>query len=319
MTTKINVNISSEYKYNQQLITMTFHRIKELIDTNKINLNPEYQRGVVWNEDKMRSLIESIIHGYYFPPIILNLTNGNYTCIDGKQRITSICKFLANEIYYEMNDHEIYFKDFDDNSNESFCNRQFQVCLYQDLDDDIEVEIFRRVQNGAPMTKMEITRSYNPELICDIINKLEKYNSIWKKYNIKTTRDNCLNYILRVLMMEYKKEKDFITLTIPEIFKFVKKYNENKNNNIEIEFYKNLEELFNFLTDNYEILKRNDKSLTILEFILLYKMILNKEIKQYSKKYIQFYKINDKNKITTYIPIKLSNIYNNELKKIKCE
>lgn len=114
----MNIAISSEY--NQQQTYYTFNRIKELNDNNKLILDPEYQRDVVWSNDKMMSLIESIIHGYYYPPIILNFCNGNYNCIDGKQRITSILKFLDNKIHYSINDKEIYFKEFDEQSKESF-------------------------------------------------------------------------------------------------------------------------------------------------------------------------------------------------------
>ena len=305
-------------KYNQQQTFYTFYRIKELFDSNKLNLDPEYQRGIVWNYDKMMSLIESIIHGYYYPPIIINLTNGNYNCIDGKQRITSILNFINNQIYYSINDKEIYFNDFDEQSKESFFNRQFQVCLYQDLDYDIELEIFRRVQKGEPMTKMEIMKSYNPDLICEIINKIDKYKIIWKKYNIKTIRDYHLHYILRILMMTYKKDKEFITLTIPEIEKFVKNYEKIKNNIYEIEFYKYLDELCVFLNDNEILLKRLDKSLTILEFILLYKMILNKELNKYHKKYIHYHKTNINNNLSTYTPTILSKTYN-DLIKMKIE
>ena len=38
MAEKININISSEYKYNQQQTFYTFYRIKELFDSNKLNL-----------------------------------------------------------------------------------------------------------------------------------------------------------------------------------------------------------------------------------------------------------------------------------------
>lgn len=121
--------------------------------------------------------------------------------------------------------------------------------------------------------------------------------------------------------MEYKKDKDFITLTIPEVEKFVKNYNNLKNNEYDISFYNNINKLFNFL-NKYELqLKRQDKALTILEFILLYKMILNNELNSNYKLFIQYYKLNNNNKNTMscYIPSTLTNIYNNELMKIKIE
>ena len=46
-------------------------------------------------------------------------------------------------------------------------------------------------------------------------------------------------------------------------------------------------------------------------------MILNKELSQYYKKFIQYYKTNDKNTLSSYTPTILSNIYHNELLKIQ--
>ena len=44
----MNINISSEYRYNQQLINTTFNDINYKCMRFKINLNPDYQREVVW-------------------------------------------------------------------------------------------------------------------------------------------------------------------------------------------------------------------------------------------------------------------------------
>jgi uncharacterized protein with ParB-like and HNH nuclease domain len=114
----MNIDISTDNQYNQRLTTYSFYQIKELYDKSKLNLNPEYQREIVWTKEKMMLLIESIIHGYYYPPIIINLSNAMYTCIDGKQRITSVLKFLTNEIYYNSEDNEIYFNDLNEQNKE---------------------------------------------------------------------------------------------------------------------------------------------------------------------------------------------------------
>src|SRR4051812_2973705 len=37
----------------------------DLIDRKKIDLNPEYQRDVVWSERKMSHLIDSLLQNYY--------------------------------------------------------------------------------------------------------------------------------------------------------------------------------------------------------------------------------------------------------------
>ncbi|KAI9462077.1 hypothetical protein HD554DRAFT_2027786 [Boletus coccyginus] len=41
----------------------------QIID-NAIDLDPEYQRDVVWQEEKQSGLIDSVLRNYYIPPII---------------------------------------------------------------------------------------------------------------------------------------------------------------------------------------------------------------------------------------------------------
>jgi len=51
-------------------------------------------------------IIDSLFHNFYVPPIILAVTRddeGNEIriCIDGKQRLTSIVKFLAGSVRFK--------------------------------------------------------------------------------------------------------------------------------------------------------------------------------------------------------------------------
>lgn len=84
-----------------QYSTKTFY---EMIKDGRIDLEPEYQRGVVWNELKQSAIIESIMRHYYVPPILLsakeakNEGDPEYICIDGKQRLSSVYRFMNNEI-----------------------------------------------------------------------------------------------------------------------------------------------------------------------------------------------------------------------------
>ena len=313
---KININISCEYKYNQKLINWTFKDILNYYNDKTLKLDPEYQRDIVWNEDKMMSLIDSIIHGYYIPPLIINLnTDGKYICIDGKQRITSILNFMTNKIYYSINDNKIYFKDFDRFSEHTFYNRQIQVCYYENIDSDVELEIFRRVQKGEPMAKMELMKSYNPDLINELLKKTSDriYKEFFRKYNIRQHRDYHLNYVLRAFMMECKKDKEFITLTLPEVEKFVKKYDNKDNYENEKSFYNNLEKLLNFLNDD-KIFNDLQNTLTILDFILLYKITIDNKLigyKNYYKNFLEYYNNKTNNSMSTYIPSILNDIYDN--------
>lgn len=68
-------------------------------------LNPPYQRGDVWGPTRRRSLIRSVLLGVPIPSIIINdrlradwdNADAFIAVIDGKQRITTLLRFLSNE------------------------------------------------------------------------------------------------------------------------------------------------------------------------------------------------------------------------------
>ncbi|KAG2018750.1 hypothetical protein CC2G_008144 [Coprinopsis cinerea AmutBmut pab1-1] len=80
----------------------TTYAAKALYDqmhSQEINLDAEYQRDVVWPDAKQISLIDSIYRNFYVPPVIFATKthdDGSETkiCIDGKQRLTSIRRFM---------------------------------------------------------------------------------------------------------------------------------------------------------------------------------------------------------------------------------
>lgn len=69
-----------------------------------IDTQPDYQREVVWNQARQEALIDSIFHNYFIPPILFAVRHNPQTrrpfrtCIDGKQRLTSIQLFMDGMI-----------------------------------------------------------------------------------------------------------------------------------------------------------------------------------------------------------------------------
>ena len=69
-----------------------------IIDGVKTVINPSFQRALVYSIDQMHALIDSILHGYSIGQVTLAEVNGQYLVVDGQQRITTICKFINNEV-----------------------------------------------------------------------------------------------------------------------------------------------------------------------------------------------------------------------------
>ncbi|KIK82235.1 hypothetical protein PAXRUDRAFT_724082 [Paxillus rubicundulus Ve08.2h10] len=127
--------------------------LTDQIIENAIDLDPEYQRDVVWHEEKQSGLIDSILRNYYIPPVIFAVAfqeDGSElrTCIDGKQRLTSIQRFIDGQIPHKdsFTNEKLWFK---------FMNKQIVCVEYNDLNDDQEREIFQRVQLGVALSPAE--------------------------------------------------------------------------------------------------------------------------------------------------------------------
>src|SRR5579871_5898735 len=56
--------------YGTQLILCSRLIIELLKDERYMNVNPDYQREVVWNDKRQVDLIDSFFNNYYVPPVI---------------------------------------------------------------------------------------------------------------------------------------------------------------------------------------------------------------------------------------------------------
>jgi hypothetical protein len=53
--------------------TYTAQALYEQIISEDVNLNPEYQRDVVWGAQKQIGIIDSIFRNFYIPPVIFGI------------------------------------------------------------------------------------------------------------------------------------------------------------------------------------------------------------------------------------------------------
>ncbi|KAK7049388.1 hypothetical protein VNI00_005989 [Paramarasmius palmivorus] len=174
--------------------TYTAQALFEQIYMGYIDLDPEYQRDVVWSKEKQTQLIDSILRNYYIPPIIFAVTtheDGSETrvCIDGKQRLTSIRLFMDGLIpHKDTHTGQLYwYKDnpgktgrktlLPDKYKTIFANKQVVCVEYGELRESDERDIFRRVQLGMALTPAEKLQSIATPRANFIRELLEKYNT----------------------------------------------------------------------------------------------------------------------------------------------
>ncbi|RDX45607.1 hypothetical protein OH76DRAFT_1465730 [Lentinus brumalis] len=150
----------------------TTKQLHTLIHEGVIDLNPAYQREVVWPEAKQIKLLDSIWRNYYVPPIVFAVIRDEdgeevRCCVDGKQRLTSIQKFFDGQIPYK---HWRTGKSWWYTSSQAqkkarpevpqwwkndFASKTITCVEYHNLPQTQERDIFQRVQLGVALSAAE--------------------------------------------------------------------------------------------------------------------------------------------------------------------
>ncbi|KAJ7142386.1 hypothetical protein C8R44DRAFT_974158 [Mycena epipterygia] len=171
--------VAGEYRIRHALkapraTTYSTEALYKQIHNGDINLEPEYQREVVWPEAKQIGIIDSIFRNFYIPPVIFAVNafddgTETRTCIDGKQRLTSIHRFMQGLIPHKdaITGDKLWYQDNPAHRTKTakkilpekyrnMFDTKAVVCVeYQDIKDADEREIFQRVQLGVALTPAE--------------------------------------------------------------------------------------------------------------------------------------------------------------------
>jgi hypothetical protein len=231
--------------FNASLESQSVDLVLQNLQDGNIELSPTYQRGDVWTSQMRSEFIDSILNGIVPTNIIVNKefcsNSVKLTCIDGKQRLTSIRMFRENKIpHISKQDHDdekeihTYFDknpEFKNNdivynvlNNEAkfklFLDRKIPVAYYSNLSYDQQVDIFRRINHSSPATKGEILISkFSND---NAAKKLKSFLDICNFMNEKRAQhhDNILNIMYMIYNDDLKllssggkqRESDFIKI-----------------------------------------------------------------------------------------------------------
>ncbi|KAH9953921.1 hypothetical protein BGW80DRAFT_1191479 [Lactifluus volemus] len=143
-----------------------------MIHEGDIDLDPEYQRAVVWSSTKQMAIIDSLFHNYYVPPVVFAISrdpiDGVETrlCVDGKQRLTSIQKFFDGQVHRCPKTKKLWWyttstatrasrAEIPESEKRVFSQKLITCIEYHHLTGAAEREVFQRVQLGVSLTSAE--------------------------------------------------------------------------------------------------------------------------------------------------------------------
>jgi hypothetical protein len=129
------------------------------------------QRSFVWDITRKRMLIDSMLRNYPINAFYFNRRDdGKYDALDGKQRSNAICSFMNGE--YVLENLEPFYNDtkeeFDANGlkfeelpewmQDQIKEYSITIYYFDGITDEEVTEFFYRINNGKPLSSIELTR-----------------------------------------------------------------------------------------------------------------------------------------------------------------
>lgn len=208
---RYNMNLTCKGLYNRML-------------KDEINFDCAVQRGLVWDNDKKSLLIHSILYGYSIPAFYMTKNeDGSYDSLDGKQRSNAIFDFMAGQyalaedfpiVYDDNNEKEnfsgMFWAQLPEWAQDRIKDYSLTVYYFEDMTDEEIREFFRRLNNGKPLSAVELTR-VKAVSIADF-QEIAKHTAIRNATTEKgKARFNDEQMAMQVYAMAYMENPDFGT------------------------------------------------------------------------------------------------------------
>ncbi len=177
---------------------LSLETIAQMVDSKAIDVAPKYQRRERWTTNAQSELIESFLLNVPVPPVYLAEDDfGTYSVIDGKQRITTIHKFLRNgftlsglEKFTEV--EGATFSDLPKPLQNALSIRPYLrvVTLLKQTDPQLKYEVFTRLNTGGePLLPQEIRNALYRGSFNDLLFELSENAFLRQHLKIKTTKE----------------------------------------------------------------------------------------------------------------------------------
>lgn len=146
------------------------------IQDGEIDLQPDFQRGSVWNTKKKQLLIDTILRNWHIPPVhIVSQDDALYDeVLDGQQRLAAIYDFCCNKFAIdgalEPHDelikslHGCKFSDLSPSVAKKVNRFSIRVLSLTDFDPEEPGELFYRLNHQVTLTPAETRNAYFGEV-----------------------------------------------------------------------------------------------------------------------------------------------------------
>ncbi|MFD0792070.1 DUF262 domain-containing protein [Mucilaginibacter litoreus] len=176
---------------------------------DRIDPKPQYQRTPVWQIDRKRLLVDSILRGYDLPKFYLNRLNGNaffdFEVCDGQQRLRTIHEFInggfslgKDTIIDSRNLSGLSFEDLPAEVKTSLNNYKLTYAVIVEATHNEIRDLFARLQKGMGLNQAELRRALSTN-IGVYVETIVNTNNFFKNCGISDVRNKHQDYIDHVI------------------------------------------------------------------------------------------------------------------------
>jgi uncharacterized protein with ParB-like and HNH nuclease domain len=247
------------------------------INQDKIIINPDFQRNIVWKHEQKSQFIESVILNFPLPPWYVNQTvEGKYIIVDGLQRTSSLYGFVNDEFELKglkaltkLNGYK--FSDLADLEGDYQTRiEDKKLTLYiikPSVSSKVIIDIFNRINTGGTQLNQQEVRNCifsgkSTKLLKELSEKEYFKDAIDRGISSDRMKDR--EAILRYLAFKiFDYEKDYFGDVSDFLEKAMKKLNQMDDENIEIlkkDFERVMKLTINFFGKNNFRLFNTDKN-----------------------------------------------------------
>lgn len=164
-------------KYRAFKDSWSVNSFNKRYEKGEINFDNPIQRGLVWSKPMSSLYIHSLLYDIliYQKPFLVSKKENGWDVLDGKQRGTSLIRYINNEYAltglqkeplitlhgepYNINGK--YFKQLDEDLQMKILDFQIDMAVLEEAPVEIEALFFDRSNGGKAMAKVDLARSKN--------------------------------------------------------------------------------------------------------------------------------------------------------------
>ncbi|SIO22723.1 DUF262 domain-containing protein [Paraburkholderia phenazinium] len=199
-----------------QASDMSLETVAAMVEKGAIDTQPSYQRRERWSPKRQSALIESFLLNIPIPPVYLaEEAYGKYTVIDGKQRLSTITRFMRNK--FSLGELEKFtaltgftFEKLPTEPRNALEIRPYVrvITLLKQSDPDLKYEVFERLNTGGEaLYAQEIRNAAFRGKLNDLLFELSTSNFLRQQLKISKNNEPAylqmqdVEYVLRFITM----------------------------------------------------------------------------------------------------------------------